>query len=114
MPSLDKRKILKSVAQLQRSTSPRPKNNYSQFGVSDRSSLSKKGNHNGGLGHGYCYNITVDKYGNEYCEKVLKATLNENNNHAIGYSSDVYLKYIKSADADIRLRVDEISRKPVS
>ena len=51
---------------------------------------------------------------NEYCEKVLKATLNENNNHAIGYSSDVYLKYIKSADADIRLRVDEISRKPVS
>ena len=70
MPSLDKRKILKSASQLQKSTSPRPKNNYSQFGVSDRSSLSKKGNHNGGLGHGYCYNITVYKYGNEYCEKV--------------------------------------------
>ena len=65
MPSLDKRKILKSVAQLQRSTSPRPKNNYSQFGVSDRSSLSKKGNHHGGVGHGYT------KERKEYCGIVV-------------------------------------------
>jgi len=51
---------------------------------------------------------------NEYCEKVLNAKLNENNNHAIGYSSDVYSAFVKSADADIRLRVDEISKQPVS
>tara|TARA_R100001163_G_C5059224_1_gene195887 strand:+ start:1945 stop:2187 length:243 start_codon:yes stop_codon:yes gene_type:complete len=57
MPSLDKSRILKSASQLQRSTSPRPKNNYSQFGVSDRASLSKKGNHNGGIGHSRCYEL---------------------------------------------------------
>ena len=43
MPTLDKQKIVKHVSQLERSTSRQPKNNYSQFGVSDRSSLSKAG-----------------------------------------------------------------------
>ena len=51
---------------------------------------------------------------NEYCELVLKAKLNENNNHAIGYSSDVYLNYMKSADADIRGRFVDISKDRVS
>jgi len=51
---------------------------------------------------------------NEYCEIVLKAKLNENNNHAIGYSSDVYLNYMKSADADIRARFVQISKDRVS
>ena len=51
---------------------------------------------------------------NEFCQKVLKAKLSENFNHAIGYSSDAYSKFVKSADSDIRLRVDEISRQPVS
>ena len=51
---------------------------------------------------------------NEFCEKVLKATLSENFNHAIGYSSDAYSKFVKSADSDIRLRVDEIARQTVS
>mgnify|MGYP001485139097 CR=1 FL=1 len=50
---------------------------------------------------------------NEYCEKVLKATLPETNNHAIGYSSDAYLSYIKSADTDIRMRADEVARTTV-
>ena len=51
---------------------------------------------------------------NEFCEKVLKADLCENHNHAIGYSSDAYSKFVKSADSDIRLRIDEIARQPVS
>ena len=51
---------------------------------------------------------------NEFCQKVLKAELSGNFSHAIGYSSDAYSKYVKSADADIRLRIDEIARKPVS
>jgi len=51
---------------------------------------------------------------NEYCQIVLKAKLNENNNHAIGYSSDVYLNYMKSADADIRARFVQISKDRVS
>ena len=51
---------------------------------------------------------------NEFCQKVLKAKLSENFNHAIGYSSDAYTKFVKSSDSDIRLRVDEISRQPVS
>ena len=51
---------------------------------------------------------------NEYCELVLKAKLNENNNHAIGYSSDIYLNYMKSADADIRARFVQISKDKVS
>jgi len=51
---------------------------------------------------------------NEYCEKVLKAQLNPNFNHAIGYSSNDYRDYVNSADADIRMRVDEIARQPVS
>ncbi len=51
---------------------------------------------------------------NEYCEKVLKVKLNENNNHAIGYTSDSYMSFVKSADADIRLRVDEIARGKIS
>ena len=50
---------------------------------------------------------------NEFCEKVLKATLKENSNHAIGYTSDAYNKFIKSADADIRLRVDEIAKQTI-
>ena len=44
MPTLDKQRIVNHVSQLERSTSRQPKNNYSQFGVSDRSSLSKAGN----------------------------------------------------------------------
>jgi len=51
---------------------------------------------------------------NEYCEKVLKATLNGNNSHAIGHSSDTYLKYMKSADADIRARFVQMSKDKVS
>ena len=43
MPTLDRKSIVKYVSQLERSTSTQPKNNYSQFGVSDRSSLSKAG-----------------------------------------------------------------------
>ena len=44
----------------------------------------------------------------------IKAKLNENNNHAIGYSSDVYLNYMKSADADIRARFVQMSKDRVS
>ena len=51
---------------------------------------------------------------NEYCEKVLKATLNGNNGNAIGYSSDTFLKYMKSADADIRARFVQVSKDKVS
>ena len=43
MPTLDKQRIVNHVSRLERSTSRQPKNNYSQFGVSDRSSLSKAG-----------------------------------------------------------------------
>ena len=43
MPTLDRKSIVKYVSQLERSTSTQPKNNYSHFGVSDRSSLSKAG-----------------------------------------------------------------------
>ena len=48
---------------------------------------------------------------NEFCEKVLKADLGGKNSHAIGYSSDAYGKFVKSADPDIRLRVDEVARQ---
>ena len=51
---------------------------------------------------------------NEYCELVLKATLNGNNDNAIGYSSDTYLNYMKSADADIRARFVQVSKDKVS
>ena len=50
---------------------------------------------------------------NEFCDKVLHAKLKENSNHAIGYTSDAYNKFIKSADADIRLRVDEIAKQTI-
>jgi len=50
---------------------------------------------------------------NEYCEKVLKATLPETHNHAIGYSSDAYISYMKSADTDIRMRADEVAKTTV-
>jgi len=50
---------------------------------------------------------------NEYCGKVMKATLPETHNHAIGYSSDAYLSYMKSADTDIRMRADEVARTTV-
>tara|TARA_R100001082_G_C4324034_1_gene142468 strand:+ start:272 stop:514 length:243 start_codon:yes stop_codon:yes gene_type:complete len=43
MPTLDKNRIVKYVSQLKKSTSPRPKNNYAQIGVSDRKSLSRAG-----------------------------------------------------------------------
>ncbi len=51
---------------------------------------------------------------NEFCQKVLKAKLNENFNHAIGYKSKAYLEFLDSSDADIRTRVSEIARQPVS
>ena len=51
---------------------------------------------------------------NEYCKLVLKATLNGNNDNAIGYSSDTYLSYMKSADADIRTRFVDVSKGRVS
>ena len=51
---------------------------------------------------------------NEYCKLVLKATLNGNNDNAIGYSSDTYLTYMKSADADIRTRFVQVSKDKVS
>jgi len=50
---------------------------------------------------------------NEYCKKVLKATLPETHNHAIGYSSDAYISYMKSADTDIRMRADEVAKTTV-
>lgn len=50
---------------------------------------------------------------NEYCGKVLKAILPETHNHAIGYSSDAYLSYMKSADTDIRMRADEVAQTTV-
>lgn len=50
---------------------------------------------------------------NEYCDKVLKATLPETHNHAIGYSSDAYISYMKSADTDIRMRADEVAKTTV-
>tara|TARA_R100000231_G_scaffold31026_1_gene27310 strand:+ start:127 stop:1278 length:1152 start_codon:yes stop_codon:yes gene_type:complete len=51
---------------------------------------------------------------NEYCEKVLKATLNGNNDNAIGYSSDAFINYMKSADPDIRARFVQVSKDRVS
>ena len=51
---------------------------------------------------------------NEFCQKVLKAKLNENFNHAIGYKSKAYLEFLDSSDADIRARVGEIARQTVS
>ena len=50
---------------------------------------------------------------NEYCEKVMKAILPETHNHAIGYSSDAYLSYMKNADTDIRMRADEVAKTSV-
>ena len=50
---------------------------------------------------------------NEYCGKVMKAKLHDNNNHAIGYSSNSYLAYMKNADTDIRMRADEVARTTV-
>ena len=50
---------------------------------------------------------------NEHCEKVLKAKLPETHNHAIGYSSDAYISYMKSADTDIRMRADEVAKTTV-
>ena len=50
---------------------------------------------------------------NEYCDKVLKATLPETHNHAIGYSSDAYISYMKSADTDISMRADEVAKTTV-
>ena len=43
----------------------------------------------------------------------MKAKLPETHNHAIGYSSDNYLAYMKSADTDIRMRADEVARTTV-
>lgn len=57
---------------------------------------------------------------NEYCEKVLKnpdggkAKYPSNNANAIGYTSDVYLKYLKSADTDVRGRFIDVSKGVVS
>ena len=51
---------------------------------------------------------------NEFCQKVLKAKLNENFNHAIGYKSKAYLEFLDSSDADIRTRVSEIAKQTVS
>ena len=51
---------------------------------------------------------------NEFCQKVLKAKLNENFNHAIGYKSKDYLAFLDSSDGDIRTRVGEIARQTVS
>lgn len=50
---------------------------------------------------------------NEYCVKVLRAKLPETHKHAIGYSSDAYLSYMKSADTDIRMRADEVAKTTV-
>jgi len=50
---------------------------------------------------------------NEYCVKVLRAKLPETHKHAIGYSSDAYVSYMKSADTDIRMRADEVAKTTV-
>lgn len=50
---------------------------------------------------------------NEYCLKVLRAKIPTNNNHAIGYSSNEYLDFIKKADETVRSRVDEIARQTI-
>jgi len=62
MPTLDKRSIVKYVSQLEKSTSTQPKNNYSQFGVSDRSSLSKAG-YKPTTGWGSVYRIKQTPFG---------------------------------------------------
>jgi hypothetical protein len=50
---------------------------------------------------------------NEYCLKVLRAKIPTSNNHAIGYSSNEYLDFIKQADETVRSRVDEIARQTI-
>lgn len=50
---------------------------------------------------------------NEYCLKVLRAKIPTNNNHAIGYSSNEYLDFMKKADETVRSRVDEIARQTI-
>jgi len=62
MPTLDKRSIVKYVSQLEKSTSTQPKNNYSHFGVSDRSSLSKAG-YKSTTGWGCVYRIKQTPFG---------------------------------------------------
>lgn len=50
---------------------------------------------------------------NEFCDKVLRAKIPTNNKTAIGYSSNEYLDFIKSADESVRSRVDEIARQTI-
>jgi hypothetical protein len=50
---------------------------------------------------------------NEFCEKVLRAMIPTSNKHAIGYSSNEYLNFIKESDEVVRTRVDEISRQTI-
>jgi hypothetical protein len=50
---------------------------------------------------------------NEYCLKVMRAKIPTNNNHAIGYSSNEYLDFIKGAEETVRSRVDEIARQTI-
>jgi hypothetical protein len=50
---------------------------------------------------------------NEFCEKVVRAKIPTNNKHAIGYSSNEYLTFIKNSPVIIRTRVDEVSTQRV-
>ncbi|UYA57582.1 hypothetical protein SCREM1_125 [Synechococcus phage S-CREM1] len=50
---------------------------------------------------------------NEFCMKVLRAKIPTSNKHAIGYSSNEYLNFIKNSDEIVRTRVDEISTSKI-
>jgi len=87
-------------------------------------------NHRHNKSHGYLNNVTQQKLSegsnkvkgyeigvarlitlyNEYCEKVIAAKIPTSNNHAIGYSSKEYLKFMQDTNSDLRLRVGEISQ----
>ena len=51
---------------------------------------------------------------NEFCRRILKATLNDNSNHAIGYNSKAYNEFVRSADPDIRARVHDIAKSTIN
>lgn len=50
---------------------------------------------------------------NEFCDKVLRAKIPTNNKHAIGYSSNEYLNFIKNSPEIIRTRVAEVSTQRI-
>jgi|TARA_R110000822_G_scaffold62997_4_gene155029 hypothetical protein len=65
MFSLDKQAVLKNARSKYKKTTSQNPTAPRGIGVSDRSSLSKRGNHHGGVGHGYT------KERKEYCGIVV-------------------------------------------